>query len=209
MDERQKFVEEVSLVNSDIILHDNMIDIYLKYKQENEYVLRAYNNLHAYDYNGNMVREDSILIFTNKRAYYLNTFEHDPYIDYHKINFINSDIESSTVNKNGLIFTSFGRKSDEFTTLDYNEYINMSFFTDRDNSKNIIDDLTHISTTINDNSNVKLKSLSNRNQSILTSINVNKEHFDRINKDEFSKNVYKSMLDDKQITEEQYELLIR
>lgn len=209
MDDRQKFIEEVSLVNSDIILHDSMIDIYLKFKLKNEYVLRAYNNLHAYDFKDNMNREDAILIFTNKRAYYLRTYEHDSYIDYHKINFINSEIESPTVDKNGLIFTSFGRNSDHFNSLEDMDFINMSFFTYYDNAKNIIDDLTHISTTINDNLDVKLEPLSNRNQSILTSINVNKKYFERINKNDFSKNVYKSMLDDKQITDEQYELLIR
>lgn len=205
MEKRQMFINEISLVNSDIILHENMITAYLKYKSEGEYVISAYNNFYGYDEKDNMSRKNEILVFTNKGVYDLRHYVIEHYIDYKRIDYIKSDIDNLTYDKNKLIFISFGRGRWE---TEY-EIINMGGFTYYENAKKITNDLKYILNKIKKNPNHELKPLKNRNQSVLANVNVNKNHFVDLSTNDFSKNIYKNMLDKKEITEDQYKLLIK
>ncbi len=205
MNKRQMFINEISLVNSDIILHENMIAAYLKFKSEGEYVISAYNNFYGYDEKDNMSRENEILVFTNKGVYELRDYLVEHFIDYKRIDYLNSGVDNSTTDKNKLTYIFFGRNG---WKTDF-ETITMGGFTYYENAKKITNDLKYILNKIKKNPNHELKPLKSKNQSVLANVNVNKNHFIDLGTNDFSKNVYKSMLDKKEITEDQYRLLIK
>ncbi|WP_204256705.1 hypothetical protein [Mammaliicoccus sciuri] len=205
MNKRQMFINEISLVNSDIILHENMIAAYLKFKSEDEYVISAYNNFYGYDEKDNMSRTNEILVFTNKGVYDLRDYVIEHFIDYKRIDYLKSGVENSTTDKNMLTYIFFGRnnwKTEIVTT-------NLGGFTYYENAKKITNDLKYILNKMEKNPNAELKPLKSKNQSILANVNVNKNYFTDLSTNDFSKNVYKNMLDKKEITEDQYKLLIK
>ncbi|RIO07376.1 hypothetical protein BUZ94_13005 [Mammaliicoccus sciuri] len=205
MKKRQMFVNEISLVNSDIILHENMITAYLKNKSEDEYVISAYNNFYEYDDKDNISRANVILIFTNKGVYELRVYVNNHYIDYKKIDYVKSDIGKVSLDKMKLTYMSFG--SDGWKTG--GSSFHFGAITYYENAKKITNDLKYILNKIKKNPNHELKPLKSKDQSVLANVNVNKNHFADLSTNDFSKNVYKNMLDKKEITEDQYKLLIK
>lgn len=205
MEKRQMFIDEISLVNSDIILHENMITAFLKYKSEGEYVISAYNNFYGYDEKDNMSRVNEILVFTNKGVYELRDYLIKHFIDYKRIDYLNSGVGNSTTDKNKLTSIFFGRNG---WKTDF-ETITMGGFTYYESANQIKNDLEYILNKVKKNPNHKLKPLKNRNKSVLANVNVNKNHFADLSTNDFSKNIYKNMLDKNEITKDQYELLIK
>lgn len=200
-------IKEVRKLNSDINLHEKMIKTYLKDKLEEEYIVGAYNNFYGLDENEKMGRRDEVLILTNKRAHCLKKYYHEDIIEYENIEYLNSNIENEHVDKDDFIYIDFGYERFVDESKIYVDIIFQRYETYYDNAKNIIDDLYRILELVKNNTNEKILPMTKETMSYLDTIDTNTSHFDKLPKNKKSLEIYKEMLDNNLISEEQYKLL--
>lgn len=205
---KEDMIKEVEKINNDINLHDDMIEIYLKYRLQDEYIVGAYNNFYGLDHKDKMGRKNEILLLTNKRAYSLKTHDYKSYISYEKIDHLNSNIKNKYTDLNGLIYIAFGKENKENENETYEDLIFQNYQTYYDNAKVIIDDLYRILDIVKNEKDEKILPMSTNNMSYIDSLETNMSYFEELPKDESSLMIYKEMLDSNLINEEQYKLLI-
>lgn len=204
---KEDMIKEVRKLNSDINLHEKMIKTYLKDKLEEEYIVGAYNNFYGLDENEKMGRRDEVLILTNKRAHCLKKYYHEDIIEYENIEYLNSNIENEHVDKDDFIYIDFGYERFVDESKIYVDIIFQRYETYYDNAKNIIDDLYRILELVKNNTNEKILPMTKETMSYLDTIDTNTSHFDKLPKNKKSLEIYKEMLDNNLISEEQYKLL--
>ncbi|GAB1611553.1 hypothetical protein HB162lentus_01970 [Mammaliicoccus lentus] len=205
---KEDMIKEVKKLNSDINLHEEMIKTYLKDKLEDEYIVGAYNNFYGLNFiTEKMERKDEILILTNKRAHCLKKHYYEDIIEYEKIDHLQSNIKNENTDLDGLIYIAFGKENKENENETYDDLIFQRYQTYYDNAKVIIDDLYRILAIVKNNTGEKILPMTKETMSYVDTINTDTSYFDKLSKSKKSLEIYKEMLDNNLISEEQYKLL--